>query len=212
MKLKDKKSQQSGRSAYAISDEAGIVAMPNMFDSFAGVFSPLIDSQLRNMSSRAGVRARGVSSFDFKGAALLATKVSGMNSSMLRTGRSSSRPTANLAVFRGDGENEFSLKINHIRPIQDDSREGILDSDSNIGKENARSLDVSKDREGQKRHEGDKCDVCAAGIVTALEGGVEHASTEYVTHDGVNAGSASAKNFRVATRLMESSIGVITHE
>ncbi|MEY3089598.1 MAG: hypothetical protein RLZZ208_866 [Actinomycetota bacterium] len=212
MKLKDKKSQQSGRSAYAISDEAGIVAMPNMFDSFAGVFSPLIDSQLRNMSSRAGVRARGVSSFDFKGAALLATKVSGMNSSMLRARGSSSSPTANLAMFRGDCENEFSLKINHISPIQDDSREGILDSDSNIGKENAWSLDVSKDGEGQKRHESYESDICTAGIVTTFEGGVEHASTEYVTHDGVNAGSASAKNFRVATRLMESSIGVITHE
>lgn len=188
------------------------MVLPNMLDTRAIVFSSLINSKLGYMSSRTGVRARRVSSFDFKGAALRAAKVAGMNSSMLRTGRSSSGPTANLAMFRGDGENEFSFKVNHIRPIQDDSGEGILDSDSNIGKENARPLDVSKDGEGQKRHESDKCDVCAAGIVTALESGVEHASTEYITHDCVNAGSASAKDFRVATRLMESSIGVITHE
>ena len=212
MKLKDKKSQQSGRSAYAISDEAGIVAMPNMLDTRAIVFSSLIDSKLGYMSSRTGVRARGVSSFDFKGAALRAAKVSGMNSSMLRARGSSSGPTANLAMFRGDGENEFSLKINHISPIQDDGGEGILDSDSNIGKENARPLDVSKDGEGQKRHESDKCDVCAAGIATALESGVEHASTEYVTHDCVNAGSASAKDLRISAIFKESSIGVIAHE
>ena len=212
MKLKDKKSQQSGRSAYAISDEAGIVAMPNMFDSFAGVFSPLIDSQLRNMSSRAGVRARGVSSFDFKGAALLATKVSGMNSSMLRARGSSSSPTANLAMFRGDCENEFSLKINHISPIQDDSREGILDSDSNIGKENAWSLDVSKDGEGQKRHESYESDIGTAGIVTTFESCVEHASAKYVSKNCVDAGPASAKDLGISAIFKKSSIGVIAHE
>ena len=131
---------------------------------------------------------------------------------MLRARGSSSSPTANLAMFRGDCENEFSLKINHISPIQDDSREGILDSDSNIGKENAWSLDVSKDGEGQKRHESYESDICTAGIVTTFEGGVEHASTEYVSKNCVDAGPASAKDLGISAIFKKSSIGVIAHE
>lgn len=212
MKLQNKKSYESNYSASAVCDEARVVSLPKMFDTFATVFSPLIDPDSSYMSGRAGIRTGRVSRFDFKRTALHSAKVSGMDTSMLRAGRPSSSPATDLAMFGSNSENKFSLKVNYIDPIQDNCGEGILDSDSNIGKENARPLDVCKDGEGQKRHESDKCDVCAAGIVTALEGGVEHASTEYVTHDCVNAGSASAKNFRVATRLMESSIGVITHE
>ena len=212
MKLKDKKSQHGGRSAYAISDEAGIVAMPNMFDSFAGVFSPLIDSQLRNMSSRAGVRARGVSSFDFKGAALLATKVSGMNSSMLRSRGSYSSPATDGTMFRGDGKYEFRLEIDHIVPIKDDSRKGIFDSDSKVGKEDDGSLNAGVDREAQENHDCCEGNICPCGVIAIGECCVEHAGAEDVTKNCVDECASSAKDLGVTAILKKSSIGVIAHE
>ena len=212
MKLKDKKSNESQNSASAICDEARVVGLPKVFDAFATVFSPFIDSNSRYMSSRAGIGTGRVSRFDFKGASLHSAKVSGMNTSMLRAGRPSSSPATDLAMFGSNGENELCIKIDHIRPIQNDCGEGILDSNSNVGKENAWSLNVSEDREGQECHESDKGDVCAAGIVSTFKNGIEHSGAKNVSESCVYASTASAKDLGIATTLKQSSIGVIAHE
>ena len=212
MKLKDKKCNQSEESASTICDEARVVGLPKMFDTFVPVFSPLIDSNSRYMSSRAGIGTGRVSRFDFKRTALHSAKVSGMNSSMLRAGRPSSSPATDLAMFGSNGENEFSLKVNDIVPIQNNCGEGILDSNSNIGKENAWSLNVSEDRESQERHESDKGDIRVAGIVSTFKSGVEHSDAKDVSESCVDSSAASTKYLGIATTLKQSSIGVIAHE
>jgi len=135
-----------------------------------------------------------------------------MDTSMLRTGRPSSSPATDLAMFGSNGENEFGLKVNDIVPIQDNCGEGILDSNSNIGKENAWSLNVSEDREYQERHESDKGDIRAAGIVSTFKSGVQHSDAKNVSESCVDASAASAKDLGIATTLKQSSIGVIAHE
>ena len=212
MKLKNKKSYESDYSASEVCDEARVVRLPKMFDTFATVFSPLIDSNSSYMSGRAGIGAGRVSRFDFKRTTLHSAKVSRMDTSMLRAGRPSSSPATNLAMFGSNSENEFSFKVNDIVPIQNNCGEGILDSNSNIGKENAWSLNVSEDREGQERHESDKGDVRAAGIVSTFKSGVEHSDAKDVSESCVNASAASAKDLGIATTLKQSSIGVIAHE
>jgi len=212
VKLQNKKSYESDYSASAVCDEARVVRLPKMFDTFATVFSPLIDSKSRYMSSRAGIGTGRVSRFDFKRTALHSAKVSRMDTSMLRAGRPSSSPATDLAIFGSNSENEFSLKVNDIVPIQDNCGEGILDSNSNIGKENAWSLNVSENRECQERHESNKGDIRAAGIVSTFKSGVQHSDAKDVSESCVDASAASAKDLGIATTLKQSSIGVIAHE
>lgn len=212
MKLKSKETQESRKSGYGVRDERGAVTFPIKLDSLASNLSSVINSDPRNMSSSSRIGFGGVRGFDFEGAALHSTKVTGMDSSMLRSRGSYSSPATDRSMLRIDSKNELSLKIIHIAPIKNDGGEGILDSDSEISKENAWSLNTSENREAQKSHDCGESDIGASGVIAICKCGVEHACTEDVTEYGVNNSSSSAEDFRVATVLKKSSIGVIAHE
>jgi len=212
MKLKSKETQKSRKSGYGVCDERGVVTFPIMLDALASNFGSVSNSDPRNMSSSSRIGFGGVRGFDFEGAALHSTKVTGMDSSMLRSRGSYSSPATDWAMLRIDSKDELSLKIIHIAPIKNDGGEGILDSDSEISKENAWSLNTSENREAQKNHYCGESKIGACGVIAICKCGVEHASTEDVTEHGVNNSTSSAEDFRVTTVLKKSSIGVIAHE
>lgn len=212
MKLKSKETQKSRKSGYGVRDERGVVTFPIMLDALASNFGSVINSDPRNMSSSSRIGFGGVRGFDFEGAALHSTKVTGMDSSMLRSRGTNGSPASDRAMLRIDSKNELSLKIIHIAPIKNDGGEGILDSDSEISKENAWSLNTSENREAQENHYCGESNIGASGVIAICKCGVEHASTEDVTEHGVNHSSSSAEDFRVTTVLKKSSIGVLAHE
>jgi len=212
MKLKSKETQKSRKSGYGVRDERGVMTFPIMLDALASNFGSVINSDPRNVGSSSRIGFRGVRGFDFKRSARHSTKVTGMDSSMLRSARTSCGPTADRAMLRIDSKNELSLKIIHIAPIKNDGGEGILDSDSEISKENAWSLNTSENREAQENHYCGESNIGASGVIAICKCGVEHASTEDVTEHGVNNSSSSAEDFRITTVLKKSSIGVFAHE
>ena len=212
MKLKGKETQKRRKSSYGVRDERDVVTFPLMLDNLASNFCSVINSDPRNMSSSSRIGFGGVCSFDCEGTALHFPKVTGMDSSMLRSRGSYSSPATDRTMLRIDSENELRLEIIHIAPIKNDGGEGILDSDSEISKENAWSLNTSENREAQKSYDCGESNIGANGVITIYKCGVEHASTEDVTEHGVNNSSSSAEDFRVTTVLKKSSIGVIAHE
>lgn len=212
MKLKSKQSEERCASTGTVSNEPRVMVFPNVLDVLASDFLSFIDFNSSDMGSSTRIRARGVRGFDFEGAALHSTKVTGMDSSMLRSRGSYSSPATDWAMLRIDSKDELSLKIIHIAPIKNDGGEGILDSDSEISKENAWSLKTSENREAQKNHYCGESKIGACGVIAICKCGVEHASTEDVTEHGVNNSTSSAEDFRVTAVLKKSSIGVIAHE
>jgi len=212
VKLKSKQSEERYASTGTVSNEPRVMVFPNVLDVLASDFLSFIDFNSSDMGSSTRIRARGISSFNFKGTALHATKVSGMNSSMLRSRGSYGSPATDGTMPRGDSKHEFSLEIDHIAPIKDDGRKGIFDSDSKVGKEDAGSLNVGVDREAQEDHDCCKGNICACGVIAFGERGVEHSSTKNITKYGVNNSTSCAKDLCVAADLLESSIGVIAHE
>ena len=212
MKLKSKQSEERYASTGTVSNEPRVMVFPNVLDVLASDFLSFIDFNSSDMSSSTRIRARGISSFNFKGTALHSTKVSGMDSSMLRSRGSYGSPATDGTMLRGDGKCEFGLEIDHIAPIKDDGRKGIFDSDSKVGKEDAGSLNVGVDREAQEDHDCCKGNICACGVIAFGERGVEHSSTKNITKYGVNNSTSCAKDLCVAADLLESSIRVVAHE
>lgn len=212
MTLKSNQGKESYASKDTVRSEFRVVIFPHMLNLFSRNRLSLFDPNSSDMRCSSRVRARGISSLNFKRTALYSAKVSGMNSSMLRTGGSDGSPTSYGTVPRREGEHKFSLKIDYISPVKDDGRKGILDSNSKIGKENAGSLDVDVDRETQEDHNCREGDIFACGVITISEHGVEHSGTEDVAEHGVGERASRAKNLCVAATLIESSIRAITHE
>ena len=212
MKLKNKQSEERYASTGTVSNEPRVMVFPNVLDFLASDFLSLINSYASDMSSGSRIGFGGVSGLDLKGTSLHSAKVSGMNSSMLRSRGSYSSPATDGTMFRGDGKYEFRLEIDHIVPIKDDSRKGIFDSDSKVGKEDAGSLNAGVDREAQENHDCCKGNICPCGVIAIGECCVEHAGTEDVTKNCVDECASSAKDLGVTAILKKSSIGVIAHE
>ena len=212
MRLQSKQSEERYSSTTRVSNEPRVVVLPNVLDFVASDFLSLIDFNSSDVCCSSRIGSRGIGSFNFKGTALNSAKVSGMNSSMLRARGSNSSPAAYWTVFRGERKDEFGLNIDHIIPIKNDCGEGIFDSDPEVGKENAWSLNAGVNREAQENHDCCEGNVCPCGVIAISERGVEHSGTENVTKHRVNERASRAKDLRVTTTLMESSIGVIAHE
>lgn len=212
MKLKSKQTNESCESTHRERDESRVMTLPSVFDALATEFSPLINSYASDMSSGSRIGFGGVSGLDLKGSALWSAKVAGMDSSVLRSRRSHSRPATDWAVFRVDSKDELGLKVLNVVPIKNNCGEGILDADSKIGKEDAWSLNTSVNSEAQENHDCCEGNVCPCGVIAIGECCVEHAGAEDVTKNCVDECASSAKDLGVTAILKKSSIGVIAHE
>jgi len=174
--------------------------------------SALLDIASSNLSRSPRIRSRRVGSFNSATLLIKSFEFTWMNSSVLRSRGSSSRPAFNNSKVTAYVENKFSINITNLPPIKDCGGEGVSNCQSKVGEYQSRSLNSQVDRGSNQENKSAKREIFSAAVFGFKDCSNQHSKTEEISQTTVNSRALGTKYDRIPANFNQSAEWRVSHE
>jgi len=174
--------------------------------------SALLHIDTSNLGRRSRIRSRRARSFYSTALLVKSPKFTGMDSTMLRSRWSSSRPALDDSQLTIDVENKFGIDIANLAPIKNGCGEGISNCQGKIAKNQSWPLNSEVDRGGNEQGQCVKGKVFNTGVLGFNNCGQEQPKAEEISQTAVNSRALRSKNNGMAASFSQTVEWRVSHE
>lgn len=206
------KTQENGQQGTKMDAHRNVACGPVLHNWNNWKIGSVGNSMFSYGKSRSRVSVRGIGRSYARGCFCISSEVLSVNGPVLISTRPHSAPTTDKPTIGFKGKNKFGIRVSDISPVDNNGSEWIFNSNTNIGKENHRSMQKAINHRNKEQHESDRRCLLNGKTVSIDQDRCDHARTKNVANRAVKVSSTGSKEFGITASLSQFFEGGSRHE